>query len=122
MPKQKILSAAQLRALDQQTINLEPVSSIDLMERASRAFFHEFTRRFTDTEQQVLVVCGTGNNGGDGLAIARMLHEAAYAVSVLVADLAPSSPDQQQNLQRLKDKRVIALQVLAEKEREGVGH
>jgi NAD(P)H-hydrate epimerase len=113
MPRQKILSAPQIRALDQQTIALEPISSSDLMERASRAFFQAFEHNFPNFDQSILVVCGSGNNGGDGLAIARMLHEAAYSVQVIVADLGSGSPDQQHNLQRLRDKRVIPLELLA---------
>lgn len=112
MPKQKILSASQIRALDQQTIALEPISSIDLMERASRAFVKQFCKDFKETEQHILIIAGPGNNGGDALAVARMLHEAAYHVSVIVANFGQRTSDQQQNLQRLKDKRVIPLSII----------
>lgn len=116
MPQQKILSAAQIRALDQQTIALEPISSIDLMERASRAFFKQYQQNFKDTEARILVLCGPGNNGGDGLAIARMLHEAAYEVSVIVAEIGAPTADQALNLQRLQNKRVIPLRILQAEE------
>ncbi|MFM7850973.1 MAG: NAD(P)H-hydrate epimerase, partial [Flammeovirgaceae bacterium] len=69
---QKILDADQIKALDQHTIQQEPIASIDLMERAGRAFFDWFSSRFLPP-QKIAVICGTGNNGGDGLAIARML-------------------------------------------------
>jgi NAD(P)H-hydrate epimerase len=79
----KILSAQQTRALDAYTIAHEPIASIDLMERASEAFVTWFTERFPVTKR-VGVVCGTGNNGGDGLAIARLLKAWSYSVQVWV--------------------------------------
>ncbi|MGH1435314.1 MAG: NAD(P)H-hydrate dehydratase [Lewinella sp.] len=110
----KILSAAQIRILDQQTISLEPISSYDLMERASRTFVQQYQKEYTDLDQQTLIVCGPGNNGGDGLAIARMLYEASYEVSVLVVNLGKSSEDQQTNLKRLHKKRGVPIQTLSE--------
>ena len=68
----KILSAQQIRDADQYTIEKEPIKSIDLMERASRAFVNWFEAKLSKSGR-VFVFCGTGNNGGDGLAIARML-------------------------------------------------
>lgn len=79
----KIFSADQIKAWDQFTIQHEPIASIDLMERASRAFVQWFTERY-DASYKIGVVCGTGNNGGDGLAIARMLREWNYPVTVWV--------------------------------------
>jgi ADP-dependent NAD(P)H-hydrate dehydratase / NAD(P)H-hydrate epimerase len=79
----KILSAQQTRALDAYTMAHEPIASIDLMERASQAFVTWFTERFPVTER-VGIVCGTGNNGGDGLAIARLLKDWSYTVQVWV--------------------------------------
>jgi NAD(P)H-hydrate epimerase len=109
----KILSAAQLRALDQQTISLESITSYELMERASRAFTRQFQKDYPETGQKILLICGPGNNGGDGLAIARMLYEACYEVSTLVIKLGKSSPDQQENLQRLQEKRGVPIQWLS---------
>lgn len=106
----KIITAQQTQALDQQTIQREPISSIDLMERASRAFFHAFQQHFGTTDRRVYVLCGPGNNGGDGLAVARMLHEAAYEVVVWRVIIGRSSADHEVNLQRLRDKRVIPIQ------------
>lgn len=79
----KLLSAQQTRDLDQYTIEHEPISSIDLMERAANAF----VARFVDligTETPVYVFCGLGNNGADGLAIARLLLEREYEVMTYV--------------------------------------
>jgi hydroxyethylthiazole kinase-like uncharacterized protein yjeF len=79
----RILTAQQTRALDAYTIAHEPIASIDLMERASQAFVTWFTARF-DTTHRIGMICGTGNNGGDGLAIARLLKERSYTVQVWV--------------------------------------
>ena len=73
-----ILTAAQIHEADAYTIAHESISSIDLMERASKAFVSWFVNRFADKKQAISVYCGTGNNGGDGLAIARMLHDHQY--------------------------------------------
>ena len=100
----KILSAQQIRELDAYTIKHEPISSIHLMERACRAFCSWFTTHF-DTRYTVGIVCGTGNNGGDGLGIARMLLEWNYSVTVWVVESAGhESLDFKTNLQRLKEK------------------
>ncbi len=64
----KILNTGQIRDADAYTMQQEPITSIDLMERACRAFTFWFTARFT-TDKRVGIVCGTGNNGGDGLGI-----------------------------------------------------
>src|SRR6187551_1822389 len=79
----KILSAQQIKDLDAYTIQHEPIASIDLMERACRAFESWFIGRF-DFTYRVGIVCGTGNNGGDGLGIARLLRESGYAVQVWI--------------------------------------
>lgn len=103
----KILSAQQIRELDAYTIQHEPIPSIDLMERACRAFCSWFTTKF-DTRYTVGIVCGTGNNGGDGLGIARMLLDWNYSVKVWVVDGGGrESLDFKTNLQRLKEKTQI---------------
>ncbi len=99
----KIFSAEQIRSLDCATIEKEPVASIDLMERASRIFVTWFTERF-NALNKVGVVCGTGNNGGDGLAIARMLREWGYPVKVwIVKGSVKPTKDFESNLARIID-------------------
>lgn len=73
-----LLTAAQIREADAYTIANEAVLSIDLMERASKAWVSWFINHFPDKRQSISVYCGTGNNGGDGLAIARLLNEHGY--------------------------------------------
>lgn len=100
----RILSTKLIKELDAYTIAHEPVASIDLMERACKAFASWFTTNF-DITQTVGVICGTGNNGGDGLGIARMLHEWGYPVKAwIVRGSASESPDFKQNLERAKGK------------------
>lgn len=80
----KILTAAQIKAWDQYTILNEPILSIDLMERASMCFLNWFIHAYPDTNVPVNIVCGNGNNGGDGLAVARLLRDRFYDVSVFI--------------------------------------
>lgn len=98
----KILSAQKIRDWDAHTIRNEPVASIDLMERACRAFVLWYTEKF-NASKKTGVVCGTGNNGGDGLGIARMLREWGYPVKVwIVRSGTEGSADFNINLERLK--------------------
>jgi len=79
----KIFTSSQIRELDQYTIDHEPIKSIDLMERAARAI----TRAITDRWGQdipVTVFAGPGNNGGDALAVARMLNERGYQMQAFL--------------------------------------
>ncbi len=104
----KILSAKQVKELDAYTIQHEPIASIDLMERACRAFESWFTERF-DLTNRIGIVCGTGNNGGDGLGIARLLYESGYAVNIwIVRGEVTESNDFKINLGRLKNKIVVS--------------
>lgn len=82
----KIFSSDQVRKADEYTIENEPVASIDLMERAAEACVGKLFE-FTDmSKMKVLIFCGPGNNGGDGLAIARMLHMKGVRVMVFQPD------------------------------------
>ena len=81
----KILSTNQVKEADAYTIANKPIASIDLMECASLALANWLVDKF-DVEKEVWIFCGTGNNGGDGLAIARMLCEREYDVKVFVVD------------------------------------
>jgi NAD(P)H-hydrate epimerase len=100
----KILTTKQTRAADLYTMENEPIESIDLMERASEAFTNWFISTFSVEDfEMISVVCGKGNNGGDGLAIARMLHEKGYDVGVFVLDFLENATDDfSTNLARLE--------------------
>ena len=104
----KILSADLIRKADQNTIMNEPIKSIDLMERAARAFVAWFESNFV-REKKVFVFCGTGNNGGDGLAIARMLSFGKWEIATItVVKSAKQSQDFTINFLRLAEVRNIA--------------
>lgn len=76
----KIFTSAQIHELDQYTIEHEPIKSADLMERAAKTLSRAITGICT-AETPVVVFAGPGNNGGDALAVARMLSEQNYNVS-----------------------------------------
>jgi len=96
----KVLTAPQIKELDAYTIRHEPIPSIDLMERACRAFVTWFTEKF-DSTKKIGIVCGTGNNGGDGLCIARVLNDRNYAVKVWIVRGGSESNDFRTNQKRL---------------------
>lgn len=99
----KIFSAEQFRQWDAATISNEPVASIDLMERAAGKCFDWLVSKGMDFKN-CKIFCGKGNNGGDGLAIARMLHEKGSQVKVWIVETGSAeSPDFRQNLSRLGD-------------------
>lgn len=99
----KILSVEQTKEADAYTIQHEPIASIDLMERASRAFVNWFCRNFDTGNFKVKIFCGLGDNGGDGLAIARMLQPLGYDLEVLVVKYSDKSSENFQiNLKHLE--------------------
>jgi NAD(P)H-hydrate epimerase len=98
----KVFETEKIKALDQYTIDHEPIPSIDLVERAAVAFVREYSRHFTK-QNRVIVFSGQGNNGADALAIARLLCEDGYRVEVyLINPSRRLSPDCERNKQRLK--------------------
>ncbi len=100
----RVLTAEQMRQADQQAIREEPIASIDLMERAAQCCSDWIGRYYPLASQPAFaIICGPGNNGGDGLAIARLLFQAGHNVRVfLVHGEKGLSSDAQSNHQRLK--------------------
>lgn len=97
----KLLSARQIQEWDAYTIAQKGIRSVDLMETASEAFVTALTADFPDP-RSVFIFCGKGNNGGDGLAIARLLAAEGWIPRVYILEFgAPGTPDFQTNLQRL---------------------
>jgi len=101
----KVLTSAQMREADRLTIE-EGVPGIALMENAAHRVVEELVREFDPIDRQnVVILCGKGNNGGDGLAIARILRE--YGVTrlrvVLAADPDEFTGEAAANLQRLPE-------------------
>ncbi|MEI6900763.1 MAG: NAD(P)H-hydrate dehydratase [Bacteroidota bacterium] len=80
----KILPVEKTGEADRFTIEHEPIADIDLMERAAGACFQWFATNIPPSSK-IKIFCGTGNNGGDGLAFARMLCTAGYKTVVYIA-------------------------------------
>lgn len=98
----KILNTTQIRDADAYTILQEPISSIQLMERAANAFVQQFLQDFPNTDKPIIVICGNGNNGGDGLAIARLLATRKYNVKTFILPSENYSKDCKTNLNNFK--------------------
>jgi len=97
----KIFNAEQIRQWDQYTIRQEPVTSIELMERAATRCIN-WLEVNNYLENQFIIFCGKGNNGGDGLAIARLLAAGKHPVTVFILESGNTgTPDFQANLVRL---------------------
>lgn len=108
----QILTAKQHRALDQATMQEDDISSLELMERAATAFTAALMRRLEAVKDQpVFIVCGTGNNGGDGLVAARLLHEKGHQVSVSQAMIGNPSEDNRANRKRAEAAGVTIQQI-----------
>jgi len=98
----KIFTSDQVRQIDKFTIENEPVTSIDLMERAARQITGWLTDHY-DQGYSFAVFSGPGNNGGDGLAVARMLLQQFYKVTVYIIRISDKlSPDAKINYDRFK--------------------
>ena len=96
----KIFPASSIKELDAYTIEHEPVASIDLMERAAKAITESIIQRW-DTNTPMTVFAGPGNNGGDALAVARMLAQKGYTVEAFLFNInGKLSEDCQTNKER----------------------
>lgn len=99
----KIFTSAQIHELDKYTIQHEPIKSIDLMERAAKAITETVMRRWSN-ETPIVVFAGPGNNGGDALAVSRMLATQGYDVKVYLFNISGRlSDDCAANRQRVID-------------------
>src|SRR5437867_13172857 len=104
----KIVTSAEIREIDRVTTEKFGVPSLTLMENAGSAVA-EFALSVYPSARSFGVICGKGNNGGDGFVVARKLHEAGKEVRVLLlADPADVKGDAAEMLKRLPVKPVIA--------------
>ncbi|MBQ8673423.1 MAG: NAD(P)H-hydrate dehydratase [Bacteroides sp.] len=98
----KILPTALVKQLDAYTIEHEPIASIDLMERAAQALSDAIAMRYMERATPFVVFAGPGNNGGDALAVARLLATYGYSLQVyLFNPKGKLSPDCEVNRERL---------------------
>ena len=104
----KILPVDKIREADAFTIENEPIDSVDLMERAASKVYEWFMKRCKSKEVSVKIFCGIGNNGGDGLALARMLYATNIIPQVFVVRYSDKmSRDCEINFERLRDCRDV---------------
>ncbi len=100
----KILDIPTVRECDRYTIDHEPVASVDLMERAANALKSWLVEHEIIKAKKVWIFCGMGNNGGDGLALARLLSHSGISSDAYILRLSDRySPDCEANYLRLQD-------------------
>ncbi len=99
-----VVTAEEMRRLDHLTIHTHGVPGLSLMERAGQSVVDVILKRWTQLAKRgVLVLAGKGNNGGDGLVIARLLRERDFPCEVAcIARAEDVSPDAATNLQRYR--------------------
>jgi len=109
----KIFPSSLVAKIDAYTIENEPISSVDLMERATLKLLNRIVEQFS-APRNCKIFVGPGNNGGDGLALARLLAEKNYTVEVFLIKIANKlSDDAEVNLQRLKLLKAVDIYELA---------
>lgn len=100
----ELLTSAQMRAVEGAAIALGAVTGLELMERAGRGVFEAIFEEWPELAAatfRAVVLCGPGNNGGDGFVVARLLREWGWAVEVfLLGDAAKLPPDARVNYER----------------------
>lgn len=100
----KIFDSKNIHELDRLTMEQQQITSLELMERAALQVFLWIVNHFSEKKKVFHLFCGVGNNGGDGLVVARLLKQNYFSVQVYVIPFATSySEDFKTNLQRLKE-------------------
>ncbi len=103
----KILNVSQIREIDNYTIAKKSISSIELMESAATSFVKALEKHDI-ASKRILVVCGTGNNGGDGFAVCRLLRDKGFDSSAILVNFRePLSKDCNENIKRLQDVTIL---------------
>jgi hydroxyethylthiazole kinase-like uncharacterized protein yjeF len=109
----KILTAAEMRAADAATTAEHGIASLSLMENAGAAVARFVFKDFPEAKRamRIVVLCGKGNNGGDGFVAARILAEAGREVAVLLLGRAEEvEGDARKALQRLKAAELVPVE------------
>ncbi len=98
---QKLFTATQIKEIDLQSIQKQNIKSEDLMERAATRLFYQIEKRIGQ-QQEVFLFCGTGNNGGDGLVLTRLLAQQDYHTTCIIVPFSKNtSHDFDVNLHKL---------------------
>lgn len=113
----KILSTEKIRQADQYTIQNEPIPSVDLMERAATQVF-QWLITHINKECKIKIFCGMGNNGGDGLVVARLLFNEGFVSQVFMVRYSEKmSHDCEVNYLRLQQEtQVMVRDIRSEKD------
>ncbi|WP_299041031.1 NAD(P)H-hydrate epimerase [uncultured Tateyamaria sp.] len=102
-----LLTAAQMRAIEQAAIESGQVTGLDLMERAGAGVVEAILEEWPELSEgahRAVVLCGPGNNGGDGFVVARLLHARGWDVEVfLYGDAQKLPPDARENFRQLQE-------------------
>jgi NAD(P)H-hydrate epimerase len=105
MQNNKLFLSEQIREIDKYTILNEPVKSIDLMERAAVSILSVLSKNVNLYQNSFTIICGVGNNGGDGLAIARLLCDVQIKTKVIFCKFSSNiSEDCKINLEKFEEK------------------
>lgn len=99
----KLFASQQKRDIDEYCIINTPITSIDLMERAATELFYSIgAKNYFSKKNKFIIICGQGNNGGDGLALSRIFAENNYDVSCVFCNFSPNmSQECEINLQKV---------------------
>lgn len=98
----KLFSPAEIKKWDEYTIQHEPITSLQLMERAAKSCVGAIIRN-NDAEAEYIVFCGKGNNGGDGLAMTRLLNSSQIKATAVIVHYTPAfSQDAEENFKLLE--------------------
>jgi NAD(P)H-hydrate epimerase len=103
----KIFPCSKIKHIDAYTIEHEPILSVDLMERAATALLQRIVTLYPYPEK-FCIFAGPGNNGGDGVALARMLIQIGYNVSLYILHSKNYSEDLRTNINRVSNQGIIA--------------
>jgi ADP-dependent NAD(P)H-hydrate dehydratase / NAD(P)H-hydrate epimerase len=108
----KLFRSDQIKQIDEYTINEEPVTSVELMERAAGQLLKWYVSRF-ERSHRIYIFAGPGNNGGDGLALARLLDSNRYdCVVYFIQFTEKTSGDWKTNLNRLKQETKVPVKYI----------
>lgn len=113
IPAMKIFRSTQIKQIDEFTIINEPVASIDLMERAANQLLDWCARKF-DRKYHIIILAGPGNNGGDGLALARLLAKNRFKTDLFFVKISDNTtPDWNINRERLEKETDLLVNLLS---------
>jgi ADP-dependent NAD(P)H-hydrate dehydratase / NAD(P)H-hydrate epimerase len=109
----KLFISKQIKQIDSHTINEEQIRSADLMERAAGQLLKWYIQRF-ERSRHIFIFVGPGNNGGDGLVLARLLEANRYDAEIIyVAFAAKTTDDWAVNMTRIHNETHVKVTTLA---------